>query len=169
MPGLFLSERTTAMCPLCLETCPFWVQPVIWLWLVKNYGTSTHLQLTLSIVAFPTYPVVQFNHPGFSSRFRPAFTRRTPREGAVSRSPGRQEFLQYRPPFAVSLTCMDMQLRKSNDFRRPSPIFADGFGRTGRTQSVLRNPPLTIPCRGEKTGPSLRKRRKQCKKWPFSA
>ena len=34
---------------------------------------------------------------------------------------------------------MDMQLRKSNDFRRPAPIFADGFGRTGRTHRFPRN------------------------------
>ena len=33
---------------------------------------------------------------------------------------------------------MDMQLRKSNDFRRSAPTLAGGFERTGRTQSVLR-------------------------------
>ena len=36
------------------------------------------------------------------------------------------------------ITCMDMQLRKSSDFRRPAPILSDSFGRTGRTHSVLR-------------------------------
>jgi len=31
---------------------------------------------------------------------------------------------------------MDMQLRKSNDFRRSAPTLASGFERTGRTHSV---------------------------------
>jgi len=44
MPGLFASERPSTMCPMSLETVPFWFQPVIRLWLVQNYDTSTHLQ-----------------------------------------------------------------------------------------------------------------------------
>lgn len=43
MPGLRASERPSALCPTDLETFPFWVQPVIRLWLVKDYDTSMHL------------------------------------------------------------------------------------------------------------------------------
>ena len=45
MPGLLVSERLSTLCPIDLETFPFWVQPVIRLWLVENYDTSAHLQL----------------------------------------------------------------------------------------------------------------------------
>ena len=38
---------------------------------------------------------------------------------------------------------MDMQLRKSNDFRRSASTLMGGFERTGRTQSVLRNQIIT--------------------------
>ena len=43
---------------------------------------------------------------------------------------------------AVSLTCMDMQLRKSSDFRRSASTLAGSFERTGRTHRVLRNSSL---------------------------
>ncbi len=46
MPGLVMSERLSAMCPIDLETVPFWVQPVIRLWLVLDDDTSMHLQLS---------------------------------------------------------------------------------------------------------------------------
>ena len=46
MPGLIASEHLPTVCPIDLETVPFWVQPVIRLWLVENYDTSTHLQLS---------------------------------------------------------------------------------------------------------------------------
>jgi hypothetical protein len=45
MPGLLVDERSLNMCPMSLGTVPFWVQPVIRLWLVKDNDTSTHLQL----------------------------------------------------------------------------------------------------------------------------
>ena len=43
MPGLVMSERPSALCPMSLETFPFWDQPIIRLWLVENYDTSMHL------------------------------------------------------------------------------------------------------------------------------
>ncbi len=46
MPGLFVSERLSAVCLINLETIPFWGQPVIRLWLVLHDDTSTHLQLS---------------------------------------------------------------------------------------------------------------------------
>ena len=41
--GSRVSERLSAMCPIDLETFPFWVQPVIRLWLVVDDDTSMHL------------------------------------------------------------------------------------------------------------------------------
>jgi hypothetical protein len=46
MPGLLVDERPSTLCSIGLEIVPFWVQPVIRLWLVENYDTSTHLQLS---------------------------------------------------------------------------------------------------------------------------
>ena len=45
MPGLITSERLSAMCPIDLETFPFWGQPVIRVWLVVHDDTSMHLHL----------------------------------------------------------------------------------------------------------------------------
>jgi hypothetical protein len=45
MPGLFASERLSALCPIDLETFPFWGQPVIRVWLVVHDDTSMHLHL----------------------------------------------------------------------------------------------------------------------------
>ena len=134
MPGLFASEHLSTMCPIGLETVPFWVQPAPHLrGLSSGFGwfRITTPQRTFSYLVHRPVRLLWL-----SSRFRPAFTSHTPREGAVSRSPGRQGLIGYR--FTVSLTCMDMQLRRSNDPRRSSPTHKSGFERTGRTHSVLR-------------------------------
>jgi hypothetical protein len=107
-------------------------------------------QCTLTCVAHSRFPK-RFHHPVWRFRFLlPAFDPRLPGarrgEGLSPVHQGGRSFLRYRLLFTVSLTCMDMQLRKSNDpsinsgraFRRPSPIFADGFGRTGRTHCLQR-------------------------------
>jgi len=56
---------------------------------------------------------------------------------------------------AVSFTCMDMQLRKSSDFRRSASTLAGSFERTGRTHRVLRNQLIRLAnwsqCRTGKT------------------
>jgi hypothetical protein len=46
MPGPFVSERLSAVCPIDLGTIPFWVQPIIRFWLVVDDDTSMHLQLS---------------------------------------------------------------------------------------------------------------------------
>lgn len=152
MPGLLTSERLSAMCLAALETFPVLGQPIIRVWLVLHTvpavcaGVTTpqctltcvaHVYPFMGIVAFPSVSTIRFG--GFAF-FLPAFDPRLPGarrgKGLSPVHQGGRSFLRYRLLFTVSLTCMDMQLRKSNDFRRPSPISAVGFGRTGRTHCV---------------------------------
>ena len=90
MPGLVVSERLSERGLVDLETVPYFgpaYHPGLAGCALRHLNAPL---VVLSVVAFPAGSVVRFNCPDFSSRFRPAFTRRTPREGAVSRSPGRQ-------------------------------------------------------------------------------
>jgi len=90
MPGLVVSERLSERGPIDLETVPYFgpaYHPGLAGCALRHLNAPL---VVLSIVACPAGSVVRFNCSGFSSRFRPTFTRRTPREGAVSRSPGRQ-------------------------------------------------------------------------------
>jgi len=97
MPGLFASEHLSTVCPIDLETIPFWVQPAPQVQgLSSGFGwfRITTPQRTFSYLVHSHFP----NRVGRPVRLlrlffplRPAFTRRIPREGTVSRSPGRQE------------------------------------------------------------------------------
>ena len=46
IPGLDVSERLSAMCPIDLETVPILCQPGIRVWLVLDDDNSIHLQLS---------------------------------------------------------------------------------------------------------------------------
>ena len=151
-PGLVASERPSALCLIDLETAPFWASlPSGFGWFCMTtpqytFSCLIHVYPFMGIVACPASSVVRFDFTGFSSRFRPAFTRRTPREGAVSRSPGRQGLprrrsaglLRYRLLCGIIDLFGPTAVTKVNDLRRPSPAFTGSFGQTGRTQSVQR-------------------------------
>ena len=145
MPGLRASERPSALCPIDLETFPFWGQPIIRVWLVVHTvpavcaGVTTP-QCTFSYLAHSRFPEC-FCHPVWQLHsLLPAFDPRLP---VARRGKGLSPVHQRGrgccdTACAVSFTCMDMQLRKSSDFRRPAPILSDSFGRTGRTHRLHR-------------------------------
>ena len=152
MPGLFMSERPSALCPIDLETVPFWVQPAPQVQgLSSGFGwfRITTPQRTFSYLVHRHFPGCFGRPVRLLQLFFPLSTRVyqthaegrgcLPFTGEAGVVPPNGGLLRYRPPFTVSLTCMDMQLRRSNDPRRSAPTLASGFERTGRTQSVLRN------------------------------
>jgi hypothetical protein len=130
MPGLVVSERLSERGPIDLETVPYFgpaYHPGLAGCALRHLNAPL---VVLSIVACPAGSVVRFNCSGFSSRFRPTFTRRTPREGAVSRSPGRQGL-----PRTSSAGLLRYRLR--------SIIYLHGYAVT----KVKRLPPLSLhPC-----------------------
>jgi len=151
MPGLRASERLSALCPIDLGTFHLWGQPVIRVWLVVHTvpavcaGVTTP-RCTFSCLIHSRFPK-RFCHPVWQLRsFLPAFDPHLPgarrgkglspvHQGGKS-CPARVLRDCSDTVCTASLTCMDMQLRKSSDFRRPAPTFSDGFERTDRTQSV---------------------------------
>ncbi len=159
MPGLRASERPSALCPIDLETFPFWGQPIIRVWLVVHTvpavcaGVTTP-QCTFSYLAHSRFPEC-FCHPVWQLHsLLPAFDPRLP---VARRGKGLSPVHQRGrgccdTACAVSFTCMDMQLRKSSDFRRPAPILSDSFGRTGRTHRVRRTS-AGVPPHFQETGP----------------
>jgi len=145
MPGLRASERLSALRPIDLETFPFWGQPVIRVWLVVHTvpavcaGVTTP-RCTFSCLIHSRFPE-RFCHPVWQLRsLLPAFDPRLP---GARRGKGLSPVHQggrgcCDTACAVSFTCMDMQLRKSSDFRRSASTLAGSFERTGRTHRVLR-------------------------------
>jgi hypothetical protein len=148
MPGLLMSEHLSTVCPIDLETVPFWVQPALHL-----RGLSSGFGWLCITTPQRTFNFVHSRFPDQSGRpvrpswlFFPLSTHAyqthaegrgcLPFTGEAGVVPPNGGLLRYRPPFTVSLTCMDMQLRKSNDLRRPAPAFSGSFGRTGRTHGV---------------------------------
>ncbi len=112
-PGLVASERVMSMCPLRQETIPI-------------LCPACH-------PAFTLYRVGWFVHDDASTRLQ------LPYPYPVHR--GGRSYCDT-ASFTVSLTCMDLQLRKSSDFRRPAPALTGSFGRTGHTQSVHADPSI---------------------------
>ena len=88
-----------------LRPFPILGQPVIRLWLVLHDDTSMHLDGCCPSSPSQAFPLSDLADSPFASRFRPTLTRRTPREGAVSRSPGRPGLVRYRPPFFLRYHC----------------------------------------------------------------
>jgi hypothetical protein len=128
MPGLFTGERLPSSRLIDLETVPFWASLITCHSALAGYA-SRHLNapsLVLSIIACPSIAAIRFS--GFAFCF--------PLSTCVyqAHAEGRGCLLFTREAGVVS--CMDMQLRRSNDLRRSSPALVGSFERTGRTRTV---------------------------------
>jgi hypothetical protein len=105
-------------------------------WLVELYDASDALSVALSIIACPSVPAIRFGRIAF------CFPLSTHAYQAYAEGRGCLPFTREAGVVGIPLarhhfTCMDMQLRKSNDFRRSSPTLAGNFERTGRTFDKL--------------------------------
>jgi len=142
MPGLVVSERLSAVCPIDLETVPFWASLSSgfgWFWI-------TTPQRTFSCLIRSRFPD-RFCSPVQQLRlFFPLSThatRRTPREGAVSCSPGRQGLLRYRLRSIIYLHGYAVTKIKTTFAAQPPPlrvVSSEQVAHTGSSRTAA--PPL---------------------------
>ena len=134
MPGLVVSERLSALCPIDLETVPFWAS------LSPGFGwfCMTTPQCTFSCLVHSRLPD-RFCSPVQQFRFFfPLSTRvyQAHAEGRGCLPFTREAGVDAIPLPQYHLPAWICSYENQNDFRRSASTLAGGFKRTGRTQSV---------------------------------
>jgi hypothetical protein len=156
MPGLAVSERLSALCPIDLETVPFWAS------LSSGFGwlCMTTPQYTFSCLIRSRFPD-RFCSPVQQSRFFFPLSTRTYQAHAEGRGclPFTWEAGVDAIPLAqYHLPAWICSYENRNDFRRSASTLAGSFERTGRTHRVHRTS-AGVPPPFQGSGPKWRIRR----------
>ena len=142
MPGLVVSERLSAVCPIDLETVPFWASLSSgfgWFWM-------TTPQCTFSCLIRSRFPD-RFRCPVQQSRFFfPLSTRvyQAHAEGRGCLPFTREAGVDAIPLAQYHLPAWICSYENQNDFRRSASTLAGSFERTGRTHRLQRTAALPL-------------------------